>query len=40
MFCTNCGAKINDGDSFCTNCGAKIVNDNGSTNEKLHERGS
>ena len=24
MFCTNCGTKINDGDSFCTNCGSKI----------------
>lgn len=24
MFCTNCGTKINDGDSFCTNCGAKV----------------
>lgn len=24
MFCTNCGTKINDGDSFCTNCGTKV----------------
>ena len=25
MFCTNCGTKINDGDSFCTNCGTKVI---------------
>lgn len=25
MFCTNCGTKINDGDSFCTNCGTKVL---------------
>ncbi|MCR4788812.1 MAG: zinc-ribbon domain-containing protein [Lachnospiraceae bacterium] len=24
MFCTNCGAKVEDGALFCTNCGAKI----------------
>ena len=23
-FCTNCGAKRNDGAAFCTNCGAKF----------------
>lgn len=23
-FCTNCGAKVNDGASFCTQCGTKI----------------
>ena len=23
-FCTNCGAKIRNGDKFCTNCGTKI----------------
>ena len=22
-FCTNCGAKLEDGAKFCTNCGAK-----------------
>ena len=34
MFCINCGAKINDGDSFCTNCGQKIVQSN-ETNSTL-----
>ncbi|MCR4989459.1 MAG: zinc-ribbon domain-containing protein [Lachnospiraceae bacterium] len=24
MFCTNCGAKVEDGALFCTNCGAKL----------------
>ena len=39
MFCTNCGTKINDGDSFCTNCGAKVavleVKDDESSYEKI-----
>ncbi|MBR4766103.1 MAG: zinc ribbon domain-containing protein [Clostridia bacterium] len=25
MYCTNCGALINDGSLFCTNCGTKIA---------------
>lgn len=25
-FCSNCGAKIDDGVAFCTNCGTKVVN--------------
>lgn len=25
MYCTNCGAKITDGDIFCTGCGAKAA---------------
>ena len=24
MFCTNCGNKLNTGDSFCTECGTKV----------------
>ena len=24
MFCTNCGNKLNTGDSFCTECGSKV----------------
>ena len=32
IFCTNCGAKLDDEDNFCTNCGTKVVNSN--TNEK------
>ena len=24
MFCTNCGAQVEDGAMFCTNCGAKL----------------
>ena len=24
MFCSNCGAQINDGAAFCSNCGASI----------------
>ena len=24
MFCTNCGAQVEDGTLFCTNCGAKL----------------
>lgn len=24
MFCTNCGAKVDDGSVFCPNCGAKV----------------
>jgi len=43
MYCTNCGAKINDNLKFCTQCGAKIeqlsqetpVEDSGS-NQKKH----
>lgn len=23
-FCTNCGAKLSEGDIFCTNCGTKV----------------
>lgn len=25
MFCTNCGNKLNTGDSFCTECGTKVA---------------
>lgn len=25
MYCTNCGALINDGSVFCTNCGTKLA---------------
>lgn len=28
MFCSNCGAKIEDNANFCTNCGEKIVIEN------------
>lgn len=26
MFCSNCGAQMEDSDLFCPNCGAKVVN--------------
>ncbi len=38
MFCINCGAKINDGDSFCTNCGARVVVNNVAVNNNSSER--
>lgn len=25
MFCSNCGARLTDGDKFCAECGNKIV---------------
>ena len=28
MFCPNCGASVNDGNSFCTNCGASLSTTN------------
>ena len=27
MFCTNCGAQMEDGNAFCTNCGARVEPD-------------
>lgn len=27
MYCTECGYKIEDGQSFCTNCGARLRQD-------------
>lgn len=27
-FCSNCGAKIENGASFCTNCGARLIGGN------------
>ena len=25
MFCTNCGAQLNEGTKFCTSCGAPVA---------------
>lgn len=41
MFCSNCGTKIDEGNSFCTNCGTHIeenvVNQNINTDNKIKE---
>lgn len=37
MFCTNCGAKINENDSFCVGCGTKIEKSKKITKEEHKE---
>ena len=31
MFCTNCGAKNEDGNVFCEQCGARLIAENPQT---------
>lgn len=33
MYCSNCGAKCQDGTRFCTKCGKKLANDEGQKTE-------
>lgn len=35
MFCTNCGAKIQEGTSFCANCGYKVLKNNNISNIQI-----
>lgn len=34
MYCTNCGAKIDDDATFCTSCGARVEKDEPSTQDE------
>lgn len=37
MFCSSCGAELNDNDVFCSNCGAKVEEDEYSDPQQLEE---
>lgn len=37
MFCSNCGAELNENSNFCSNCGQSIVSNNKATSTSSDE---